>query len=191
MYVELSENDFFSLLIGGSKGARDAPEVQILSFSCSFRQKIWKIIALLGVGAPPAPQENPESATVSGEKMKKKNYVEWREVKNLGENNLNEEMLTVIAIVIMGEAVDLKPYEIKEFVVPRGLLLDPPLGRATQLEPSSWICTWIQFDSHIIPHRQRKERIWGNQNCFVSSSNEIQEDTLENISFFAFSKTSR
>ena len=46
-------------------------------------------------------------------------------------------MLTVIAIVIMGEAVDLKPYEIKEFVVPFVLLLDPPLGRANQLEPPS------------------------------------------------------
>ena len=42
--------------IGGSKGgARDArpPWVQILSFSCSFRKQNLKIIALLGVGAPP------------------------------------------------------------------------------------------------------------------------------------------
>ena len=30
-----------------------APWVQILSFSCSFRQKFEKIIAILGVGAPP------------------------------------------------------------------------------------------------------------------------------------------
>ena len=29
------------------------PGAQILSFSCNFRQKIGKIIALLGVGAPP------------------------------------------------------------------------------------------------------------------------------------------
>ena len=59
--------------------------------------------------------------------MKKKNYVEWREIKNLEENNLKEEMKVVPAIVTMGEAVDLKPYEIKENVV----LLDPPLGRTT------------------------------------------------------------
>ena len=31
---------------------RVPPGVQILSFSCSFLQKNWKIIALLGVGAP-------------------------------------------------------------------------------------------------------------------------------------------
>ena len=67
----------------------------------------------------------------NNEEMKKKNYVEWREVKNLEENNLNEEMKAVLATVIMGEAVYLKPYEIKENVVPRGLLLDPLLGRAT------------------------------------------------------------
>ena len=43
-------------------GARDPPPgVQILSFSCSFQQKSWKIIALLKVGA--APRENPGSAT--------------------------------------------------------------------------------------------------------------------------------
>ena len=47
------------------------------------------------------------------------------------ENNLNEEMKAVHAVVIMGEALDLKLYEIKENVVPRGLLLDPPRGRAT------------------------------------------------------------
>ena len=42
--------------IGRSKGgARDVrpPGVQILSFPCSFQPKIYKIIALLGVGAPP------------------------------------------------------------------------------------------------------------------------------------------
>ena len=50
---------------------------------------------------------------------------------NLEENNLNEEMKAVLATVIMGKAVYLKPYEIKENVVPRGLLLDPPLARAT------------------------------------------------------------
>ena len=63
--------------------------------------------------------------------MKKKNYVEWREAKNLEENNLNEEILAVFAIEIMGGAVNLKPCEIKENVVPMGILLDPPLGRAT------------------------------------------------------------
>ena len=37
---------------GGHQG-RPPPRVsKILSFSCSFRQKNWKIIALLGVGAP-------------------------------------------------------------------------------------------------------------------------------------------
>ena len=45
----------------GAPGTRAPPGVQILSFSCSFRQKNWKIIALLGVGAPPG--ENPGSAT--------------------------------------------------------------------------------------------------------------------------------
>ena len=54
--------------IGGSKGGgrqgRAPPlGVQILSFSCSFRQKNWKIIVLLGVGASP-PGENPGSTTV-------------------------------------------------------------------------------------------------------------------------------
>ena len=38
---------------GGAPGTRAPLGVQILSFSCSFRQKNWKIIALLGVGAPP------------------------------------------------------------------------------------------------------------------------------------------
>ena len=37
------------------------PGVQILSFLCSFRPKIWEIIAILGVGAPH--RENPGSAT--------------------------------------------------------------------------------------------------------------------------------
>ena len=51
---------YASYCIGGSKGASGmrAPGVQILSFSCSFRQ----IIALFGFDAPP--QENPGSATV-------------------------------------------------------------------------------------------------------------------------------
>ena len=40
--------------IGGSKGgARDAPGVQILSFSCSFRQKVYKIIPLWELASPP------------------------------------------------------------------------------------------------------------------------------------------
>ena len=40
---------------GGVPGTR-APSlgVQILSFWCSFWKKIWKILALLGVGTPPA-----------------------------------------------------------------------------------------------------------------------------------------
>ena len=56
------------LNIGGSKGggARDAPPgVQILSFSCSFWQKIDKIIAFRELAPPPG--ENPGSATVVGE----------------------------------------------------------------------------------------------------------------------------
>ena len=44
------------------RGRQGRPlRVQILSFSCGFQQKIWKIIAHLGVGAPPG--ENPGSAT--------------------------------------------------------------------------------------------------------------------------------
>ena len=39
---------------GGRQGGAPSPSgVQILSFSCSFGQKNWKTIALLGVGAPP------------------------------------------------------------------------------------------------------------------------------------------
>ena len=45
----------------GAPGMRPPWGVQILSFSCSFWEKNWKIIALLGVGA--APGENPRSAT--------------------------------------------------------------------------------------------------------------------------------
>ena len=37
----------------GAPGTHAPLGVQILSFSCSFRQKNWKIIALLGVGAAP------------------------------------------------------------------------------------------------------------------------------------------
>ena len=48
---------FFTLqinsFIGGSTHPWHPP-VQILSFSCSFQQKICKIIALLGVGTPPS-----------------------------------------------------------------------------------------------------------------------------------------
>ena len=45
-------------------GARDAPSlgVQILSFSCSFRQKNLQNNPNLGISAPP--RENPGSATV-------------------------------------------------------------------------------------------------------------------------------
>ena len=45
------------------EGVRDVrpPGVQIISFSCSFWQKVCKIIALPG-GTPP--QENPRSTTV-------------------------------------------------------------------------------------------------------------------------------
>ena len=39
------------------------PRIQILSFSCSFRQKIWKIIGLWQLADPT--QENPGSATES------------------------------------------------------------------------------------------------------------------------------
>ena len=48
--------------IGGSKGgARDTPGVQILLFSCTFRQKVEKMIQLWELPAPPP--ENPGSAT--------------------------------------------------------------------------------------------------------------------------------
>ena len=49
--------------IGGSKGsARDFPPgVQIISFSCSFCQTNWKIIALWELAH--LPRENPGSAT--------------------------------------------------------------------------------------------------------------------------------
>ena len=50
-------------LRGGAPGTRAPLGVQILSFSCSFQEQRWKIIALLGVGAPPPPGENPGSAT--------------------------------------------------------------------------------------------------------------------------------
>ena len=65
--------------IGGSKGgARDASPlgVQILSFSCSFWQKNWKIIALLGVGAPLGKILDPplaQSRTI---------YVWWQNIKH-------------------------------------------------------------------------------------------------------------
>ena len=53
--------------IGGSKGGRQgrAPPLgaQILSFSCSFQQKVEKIIPLWELAPPP--QENPGSATES------------------------------------------------------------------------------------------------------------------------------
>ena len=62
---------------GGAPGTRP-PGVQILSFSCSFRQKNWKIIALLGVGAPPG--ENPGSATVIDRKYW---YIDQMEPKNV------------------------------------------------------------------------------------------------------------
>ena len=44
------------------EGAGDAPQVKILSFSCSFRQKKLQNNPTLGVGAP-LPQKNPGSAT--------------------------------------------------------------------------------------------------------------------------------
>ena len=57
-----AERIAFDVSIGGSKGEPGTPPgVQILSFSCSFQQKICKIIALSTVGAPP--QENPGFAT--------------------------------------------------------------------------------------------------------------------------------
>ena len=51
----------YSTVIGGSKGRGHVPGVQILSFSCSFRQKNLQNNHNLGVGAPP--RENPGSAT--------------------------------------------------------------------------------------------------------------------------------
>ena len=62
--IFLFKHRSISVTIGGSKGGRQgraAPGVQILSLSCSFRPKNWKIIALLGVGQ--LPRENPGSAT--------------------------------------------------------------------------------------------------------------------------------
>ena len=51
----------WSIVSGGSKeGATDAPRIQILSFSCSFRPKKYVSTRTLGVDAPP--QENPGSA---------------------------------------------------------------------------------------------------------------------------------
>ena len=112
---------FLTLVFGGSNSF----------IFLQFSAKHLKNIALLGAGAPPPPRkilDPPLLVLKNNEKMKKKNYLEFqREIKNFEENNLKEEMKVVIAIVIMGEAVDLKPYEIKENVV----LLDPPLGGAT------------------------------------------------------------
>ena len=53
-----------TLIIGGSKGVpgtRPPSRVQILSFSCSFRQKICKIIPIWELAHPP--RENPWSVT--------------------------------------------------------------------------------------------------------------------------------
>ena len=66
MYMHLVENSttgkkYNHWRIQGERQGCAPPGVQILSFSCSFQQKNLKIIALLGVGAPP--RENPGSVT--------------------------------------------------------------------------------------------------------------------------------
>ena len=70
-----------SPIIGGSKaGAMGAcPPVQILSFSCSFRENFGQIIGWhphLEVGAPPSHLRNPGSATANDVMQ----WMEWEKV---------------------------------------------------------------------------------------------------------------